>query len=375
MLIINEIRNMINEMIEPKFFLNDEEKDEEKNKKEFEEKKDQYSKKADQILKKIKKLVDDPKIKYISEKIYIKLNKYIDEFKRKFKKPKNGSSQVQHAKEEDKPKNEDSEDDDVEMEDQKDENIYLGYINEMKKLKNKDEDFLQFHQPLEIVEEYYHNQIKRKKLLNNEKKLSKIYDEYNEVLNRIKSLAFNKEAWLCCPNCDAEICAIKEGSPKMTERKNIGEHIIEGAWITSSLKSFTENKDKIKNEQLEEFKQSLKINKINYDNLFCCPSGESIIGYIYKDTRYIFCCSKLFVKYPDLNIGIINEEDYKNDFKNIHQKVKQILVEKETDEFKKMICCKLCGFTVEKDLKEFKAHLNKKEHKEKMEELKKEFLF
>ena len=212
-------------------------------------------------------------------------------------------------------------------------------------------------------------------MLNNEKKLSKIYDEYNEVLNRIKSLAFNKEAWLCCPNCDAEICAIKEGSPKMTERKNIGEHIIEGAWITSSLKSFTENKDKIKNEQLEEFKQSLKINKINYDNLFCCPSGESIIGYIYKDTRYIFCCSKLFVKYPDLNIGIINEEDYKNDFKNIHQKVKQILVEKETDEFKKMICCKLCGFTVNKDLKEFKDHLNKKEHKEKMEELKKEFLF
>ena len=375
LLIINEIRNMFNEMIEPKFFLNDEEKDEEKNKKEFEEKKELYSKKADLILTKIKKLVDEPKIKYISEKIYIKLNKYIDEFKRKFKKPKNGSSQVQHAKEEDKPKNEDSEDDDVEMEDQKDENIYLGYINEMKKLKNKDEDFLQFHQPLEIVEEYYHNQIKRKKLLNNEKKLSKIYDEYNEVLNRIKSLAFNKEAWLCCPNCDAEICAIKEGSPKMTERKNIGEHIIEGAWITSSLKSFTENKDKIKNEQLEEFKQSLKINKINYDDLFCCPSGESIIGYIYKDTRYIFCCSKLFVKYPDLNIGIINEEDYKNDFKNIHQKVKQILVEKETDEFKKMICCKLCGFTVEKDLKEFKDHLNKKEHKEKMEELKKEFLF
>ena len=44
LLIINEIRNMINEMIEPKFFLNDEEKDEEKNKKEFEEKKELYSK-------------------------------------------------------------------------------------------------------------------------------------------------------------------------------------------------------------------------------------------------------------------------------------------------------------------------------------------
>ena len=125
-------------------------------------------------------------------------------------------------------------------------------------MKNKEEDFLQFHQPLEIVEEYYQSQIKRKKLLNNEKKLSKIYDEYNEVLNRIKSLAFNKEAWLCYPSCDAEICAIKEGSPKMTEKKIIGEHIIEGAWITSSLKSYLENKDKVKKEQIEEFKESLK---------------------------------------------------------------------------------------------------------------------
>ena len=220
------------------------------------------------------------------------MSKYIDEFKRKFKKPKNKNSQVQHSKEKDELKNEESEeDDDVEMVDQKDENVYLGYINEIKKLKNKEEDFLQFHQPLEIVEEYYHNQFKRKKLLNNEKKLSRIYDDYNEVLNRIKSLAFNKEAWLCCPSCDAEICSIKEGSPKMTERKNIGEHIIEGAWITSSLKSFKENKDKIKKEQEEKFKESLKKNRINYDNLFCCPSGESIIGYIYKDKRYIFCGS------------------------------------------------------------------------------------
>ena len=375
LLTINEIRKMINEMIEPKFFLNDEEKDEEKNKKEFEEKKELYSAKAGEILTKIKKLVDEPKIKYISEKIYIKLSKYIDEFKRKFKKPKKKGNQVEQRKEEDGHKFEESEEDDVEMADQEKENIYYGYINEIKKLKNKEEDFLQFHQPLEIVEEYYQNKISRKKLLNNEQKLSKIYDEYNEVLNRIKSLAYNKEAWLCCPNCDAEICALKEGSPKMTEKKNIGEHIIEGAWITSSLKSFKENKDKVRKEQIEEFKESLKKNKINYDDLFCCHSGESIIGYIHKGTRYIYCCSKLFVKYPDLNIGIINEEDYKNDFKNIHKKVKQILIEKETEEFKKMICCKLCDFTVEKELKEFKEHINKKDHKEKMEELKKEFLF
>ena len=375
LLIINEIRNMINEMIEPKFLLYDERNNEDKNKKEFEEKKDLYSKKADEILIKIKKIVDEPKIKYISEKIYIKLNKYIDEFKRKYKNPKNRNNQVQNENEENTSKNEESEEDDVEMVDQKNDNIYLGYINEIKKLKNEEEDFLQFHQPLEIVEEYYHNSIKKKKLLNNEKKISRIYDEYNEVLNSIKSLAFNKEAWLCCSKCDAEICSIKEGSPKMTEKKNIGEHIIEGAWITSSLKSIKENKDKIQEEQKEEFKGTLKNYNIKYDDLFCCPYGENIIGYIYDDKRYIYCGSKLFVKYPDLNIGIINEEDYKNDFKTIHQKVKKILIEKETEEFKKMVCCKLCGFTVEKNLKEFKDHICKKEHKEKMEELKKEFLF
>jgi hypothetical protein len=162
LLTINEIRNMINEMIEPKFFLNDEEKDEEKNKKEFEEKKDLYSAKADQILTKIKKLVDEPKIKYISEKIYIKLSKYIDDFKRKFKKPKYGNNQDQNVKEEVKLKNSDSEEDDIEMEEQKNDKIYYGYINEIKKMKKKEEDFLQFHQPLEIVEDIIKVKLKGK---------------------------------------------------------------------------------------------------------------------------------------------------------------------------------------------------------------------
>ncbi len=50
------------------------------------------------------------------------------------------------------------------------------------------------------------------------------------------------------------------------------------------------------------------------------------------------------------------------------------MIEKEKEEFKKKICCKLCGFTVSKNIKEFKDHLNTKFHKEKMEEFKKEFI-
>ena len=375
LLTINTIRSMINEMIKPDFCLNEDEKDEEKNKKIFEENKKLYSAKAGEILKKIKGLVNEPKIKYISEEKYIKLNKYIDEFNRKFKSRKNRNSQVQHSEEEDNYKNEERKEDDVKMLEQKNENIYLGYINGIEKLKNKKDDFLQFHQPLKIVEEYYHDKNKIRNLLNNEEKLSNIYGEYNEVLRTISLLSSNDAACLCCPNCEVEICEIKEDSPKMTEKKNIGEHIIEESWLTS-LKSIKENKDKIQNEQIEKFKESLKNNNIKYDDLFCCPSGESIIGYIYKGIRYISCCSKLCVKYPDLNIDDMKAEYYKNDFKIIHERVKDILNEKETDEFKKIICCELCDFKVEKDLNEFKEHMNNnKEHKKEMEELKKEFIF
>ena len=364
LLTINEIRKMINEMIEPKFNI----ENVENGKKEFEEKMKLYLKNADDILKKIKQLVDAPKIKYISEKKYIELYNYIDRFKRKFKKHNYTPDPYEENKEDECERVENK----VE---QKNEGIFKGYINEIKKLNIKEEDFLQLHEPLPIMEEYYHSPEKRKKLLNKENNLLKIYEDYNDVLNTIKSLAFNNEAWLCCCCCLSEICAIKQGSPKMTEKKNIGEHIIEGAWITSSLKSVTENKDKIKGEQIEKFKEKLNQNNINYSDLFCCPKGETVIGYITKDERYIYYGSKLFVKYPDLNVECVFEEDYKNDFIQIHKKVEKILMEKEKKDFKKMICCKLCDFTVERNIRQFNQHILKKCHRERMEELKKEFLY
>mgnify|MGYP002624102503 CR=1 FL=1 len=368
LLIINQIRKMINETIEPKFGI--ENGGNENDKIEFEEKMKLYLKNADDILKKIKQLVDEPKIKYISDKKYIELYNYIDRFKRKFKKHNYNPDDNEESKEDESERLKD--DNKVE---QKNEGIYSGYINEIKKLNIKEEDFLQLHEPLLIMEEYYHSQQKRKELLNKENKLLKLYDDYNDVLNTIKSLAFNNEAWLCCSVCFSEICAIKKGSPKMTEKKNIGEHLIEGAWIISSLRTVKENEDKIKEEQIKKFKEELNKNNIIYNDLFCCPKGETVIGYINKDERYIYYGSKLFVKYPDLNIECVFEEDYKNDFIQIHQKVEKILMAKEKKDFKKMICCKLCDFTVEKNIRQFNQHLLKKCHRERMEELKKEFLY
>ena len=369
LLIINEIRCMINKIIDFRFNLKDKhEKENNKNEKEFfEEKKNDYLKNTSIILSKIKSLVDEPKIKYINDKRYEELYNYIQDFKRKYKNIKNKNFEI---KEEVEEKNEIEE-----KKEQENEPIYHGYINEIKKLKVKDEDFLQIHEPIEIQGEFFYSQIKKRKLLINEKKISNIYNDYTNVLNLIKSLAYNKEPWICCSVCYSEICAIKPGSPKMTENKTLGEHIIEGAWITSSLKSVKENKDKIDKEQMKKFKEQLKKNFVIYEDLFCCPNGNSVIGYIKNDKRYIYFGSNLYVKYPDLSIDIINEDDYKNDFYNILKKMEKKLKEKENPEYKKLICCKLCGFKVEKDIKEFKDHLNTRSHKERMEELKKEFLF
>ena len=249
---------------------------------------------------------------------------------------------------------------------------------------------MQLHEPLIILGEFFFNTSEQQKMINREKKISEIYNDYQKILDRMKSLIYSKEAWLCCPKCFKDICSIKPDLPRETNR-SIGEHIIEGAFINSTLKSIQENKDKINKEDIENFQKNLKENHIKYEDLFCCPSGDNIIGYFKKTynknnnnynrnneikyERYIYYKSNLYVKYPDLNIDKVDKEEYKDGFRKINQKVKQIMIYKESEEFKRQICCKLCGFMVEKKTTEFKNHLNSKMHREKMEELKKEFLF
>ena len=183
------------------------------------------------------------------------------------------------------------------------------------------------------------------------------------------------------------------------KNKNLGEYILEGAFIDSTLKTIEENKDKLNPEDIKAFKNKLNEDNIKYTDLFCCPSGDNIIGYIKKVEndgnknknnywrnrncnieneirygRYIYYRSNLLVRYPNLTFDIISADDYNNGFRKVNEKSSEIIAEKKSKEFKKNICCKLCGFVVEKDVKEFKSHLNNKNHKERMEELKREFL-
>ena len=163
----------------------------------------------------------------------------------------------------------------------------------------------------------------------------------------------------------------------------IGEHKIVHPWFNESLKLvFKKNKIKEKRkaplydeEEKNIFIENLNKLNITFDNLFTCPSNKHIIGYVRNGERFIYYGSDLTVKYPDLTYDKISDKNiYINDFESIHQKVELILKEKNTEDFKKKIFCKLCHFNVRNDLKEFKEHLNEKIHLERLKELRKEFI-
>ena len=354
---INEIRYMINQMIYFRFEAADE--NEVLSKKEFEEIKKEYDKKTNDILKEIKKLLDCEKIKYINDKRYEMLYDYIQNYNRNHKYWVD-NNMIEEEKED---FDENS-------------NAYNGYINEIYEIKSKikDDDFLQIQEPLMIQDEFYNNNIKIQKKIAKERRIKNIYNEYEKILNDMKSLISSTEAWLVCPNCFQDICAIKPNFPKQTN-KDRGEYIIQGSFITTSFKLVQNNKEYQNKKEFEKIlEENGLIKGVNYEHLFCCPNEETVIGYMVKGQRYIFKKSGLCVRYPDLKMKSVNEDEYVNNFQNILKKVEEILKYKETDEFKKNFTCKLCDFTVEKKIGEFKKHLHDKFHKENMEELKKEFL-
>ena len=356
---INEIRYMINQMICFRFEPANE--NENLSEKEFDELKKEYDNKTNNILKEIKSLLDSDKIKFINDYKYEILYDYIQKYKNSHR------NLIDNNMEEEGENEEDDEDNN---------NIFYGYINEIKQIKSKikDDDFLQIQEPLMIQDEFFNNKIKIQKKILKEKRIKNIYNDYTKILNDMKSLISNTEAWLCCPNCFQDICSIKENSPK-PKNINIGEYIIQGSFISTSFKTIEEGKNYRNKESFEKKLKEFGLKKgIHYDNLFCCTKEETIIGYIYKEEKYIFSGSELCVRYPNLKIEKVEEKEFKNNFENIKKKVEEIIKFKETDEFKQSIKCKLCDFTVEKKLSEFKRHLNDKFHKENMEELKKDFL-
>ena len=256
------------------------------------------------------------------------------------------------------------------------------------KQKVQDDDFLQLHEPLKLQGESIYNNDTKEELNSREKKIKNLYNDVVLDLRKKESLAFNTEAWLVCSICFKEICPIKEGNPSITD-ENVGEYKLYGPWLKENLKPTSiklkkrekrEKKDrKIKilfdEDEKNQFEEKLKQENIKFDDLFTCPSHKHIIGYMRKDERFIYYESNLTIKYPDLTYEkIIGHDTFLNNFKSVHEKVEEIMKMKETEDFKNKIFCKLCGFNIKEDLNEFKDHLDSDIHKDKMKELRKEFI-
>ena len=422
--IINEIRVLINEMIkfkfisklpESMFYIEEENNDnnndkniikdlkfkedtEEKElkKEEFDELFLEYKKKAKKIYEKIRLIITEKKIRNISDKKYQELFDYIEKERTKKKNQNNINKKInkntiilENLSDSDLDEDDNDNENEIKEEEKKDEpkktenTSYFGYINQIKELEKKiqSDDFLQLHEPLQITGESIFNNETREELNSREKRIKNLYNDVVIDLRTKESLAFNSDAWLVCSICCKEICPLREGNPVLSNEK-VGEYRIFGPWLKDSLKLiFNKNKSKKKKQPLydedekNKFIEELKKENIEFDNLFTCPSHKHIIGYVRNDERFFYYDSNLTIKYPDLTYEkIIGHEYFLNNFKDVHKKVEDIMNEKKTDDFKKKIFCKLCGFEVKEELDEFKDHLNSDIHKDKMKELRKEFI-
>ena len=360
---VNKIRYLINQIINIRFESSDE--NEVLNKNDFKLIKNEYDEKADEILKEIKYLLNCDKIRFLNDERYEMLYDYIQNYNRNYKYYNNDINENNIIEDE-------NEDEDIK------ENIqaFEGYINEINKIKSKtkDNDFLQIIDPIKIKDEFFYNKIKIQKKIEKEKRMENMYEEYSKILENMKSLIYKPNAWLCCPNCLDGIVEVKTNHP-LQKNKDLGEYIIQGSDITDTFKLCKEGKEYKNKELFEKILEENGFKKgINYENLFCCPKGETIIGYVHNKERYIFKKSELLVRYPNNILEEVKEIEYINNFENIIKKAKEIVKYRETEKFKRSIECKLCGFTIEKDLKEFKDHLKDESHEVNMEELKEKFI-
>ncbi len=406
--IIDEIRVLINEMIKFKFFPklpessfyieeNDGKEDKEEkelSKEQFDELYIEYKKKAKKIAEKIRMIITEKKIRNISDKKYQELFDYIEQ-ERLNKNNQNNSTNNKNSNtiiftENLSDSDMDEDDNENEIKEEKSNEpqklevqSYFGYINEISELQKKVQvdDFLQLHEPLQITGESIYDNKTVEELNAREKKIKNLYNDVVMDLKTKESLAFNSDAWLVCSECCKEICPLRENNPVLTNEKE-GDYRIFGPWLKENLKLvIPKNKNKKKKKPLydedekNKFMEELKKENIEFDNLFTCPSHKHIIGYVRKDERFIYYDSKLIIKYPDLTYEkIFGHEYFLNNFKDVKKKVEEIMNVKKTDDFKKKIFCKLCGFEVKEDLSEFNDHLNSDIHKDKMKDLRKEFI-
>ena len=404
--IINEIRVLINDIIKFKFINKNKDVEKEKDKEddltkeEYDELYAEYKTKARKVIEQIKFLLNIKKIRNINNENFQDLYDYINDIKYKNKMIHNFhinspisenssfySFSCKSYSENFEIENEnENEDENEENNENQEENFqsYQGYINAIYDLKKKvqPDDFLQIHEPLQIESDFIFTDKKTlKEIKSRNFKIQHLYNNFVKDLKRKENLISMKNGYLLCAYCHSEICEITEDNYPILTNKDIGEYNIKSSWMNDNLKLvYKKNKkiDKCLNldeEKMKKFMEILQKEKITYQNLLCCNSGKHIVGYVRDNEKYIFYGSEITVKYPDLSYEHIkNNESFMNDFIEIRKKIRIILEEKKRDDFKNNIFCKLCNFYVKNDLSEFKAHLKDKEHEEKMEELRREFI-
>ena len=384
--IINEIRVMLNKVINFKFVSKKTKKnDDELSQEEFNELYLEYKTDVNKIIDEIKRLLNTQKIRNISNEKYQELFDYINEINHS---KNSGKSDylIEESEMNDRNNDMDIEDDssDKTLIINTDSKPYSGYINSINelKLKVKPDDFLQLHDPLLIEEEFHFgDQDTIKALSTRDYKIKNLYNKFNEEIKKLEKLAITKTAYIVCEKCHAEICKIDSTLPEMTN-EGLGEHKIQKSWINDTFKEIYKKKDGVKkkkyesisDEKINRFVDILNENKIEYDNILCCSNKRHPIGYKKNGDNFIFHGSQLSVKYPDLTFDVIESKDFKNDFEEIKNKLVYIMKYKTTDEFKSKIFCKLCDFTVKEDLFEFTQHIKSPEHENRLMELRKEFI-
>ena len=399
--IINEIRVLINDIIKFKFINIQKEKEDDLTQEEYQELFIEYKTKSRKIIDQIKFLLNIKKIRNINNENYQDLYDYINDIKYKNKMIRNfhissplseyssyytfSSSNRSFSSDNYESENE-NEDEDKDENKNNEENLrlYQGYINAIYELKKKVEkdDFLQIHEPLQIESEFIFTDKKTlKELKSRNFKIQHLYNNFVKDLKKKENLISMKYGYLLCSFCHSEICEIKEEGYPLLTNKTIGEYNFKYSWISNNLK-VVYNKNKkfekwvnLDEEKSTKFMQILQKEKIKYDNLLCCESGKHLVGYIQGAEKYFFYASEITVKYPDSTYEHIKtKEPFMNDFFNQRKKIHDITEDKKRDDFKNNIFCKLCSFYVKEDVSEFKEHLKDKEHEERMEELRREFI-
>ena len=210
--------------------------------------------------------------------------------------------------------------------------------------------------------------------------INKIYENFINKINDIKTLILNDNAYIICSNCGKEVSKLDDNNPECNDI-SYGEYKIKKIWMFNNILNLYSYKGNVKikkyninDDEINIFERALSWNRIKYDNLLCCGSGKHLIGYTRNGDNFINYLSKLSILYPDKTIEEINNHDaYFNNFASSKKILCKILKNKNSEIFKSKLYCKLCNFRVTENINEFISHINSDSHKISLSDLKNEF--